>query len=194
MTKEQRVNPDPLYPKNRGYQFKGYYLDDASVPTFVYQSGDIEIEDRSRPGEGKNAGRVLIRELRFASPKEQTIWFRALTGKIETEAKMQFKTPDLQLDDPAAFHGAASAGRCRSYRSFCSDSKSPKAPPGSLLRMNFFNNIWRPVLSMLAVWRSARLSSACRPQPRRKSASVGARKSANENTTRSSTFRSRKTL
>ena len=99
MTKEQPVNPDPLYPKNRGYQFKGYYLDDASIPTFMYRSGSIEIEDRSTPGSGGDKGR-LLRNLTFNSPSVQTIWFRALTGKIETESKQRFKTRELRLSIP----------------------------------------------------------------------------------------------
>ena len=76
------VIPDPLYPRNRGYQFKGYFLDNDSVPTFMYRSGDVAIEDRSdaaKPGERP----VLKRTLAFTSPTAQTIWFRALTGKIE---------------------------------------------------------------------------------------------------------------
>lgn len=99
MTKEAPVNPDPLYPKNRGYQFKGYHLDDASIPTFLYLSGTIEIEDRSAPAaQGKNGG--LLRQLTFNSPKAQTVWFRALTGKIEAESKQQFKTAELRLNIP----------------------------------------------------------------------------------------------
>jgi mono/diheme cytochrome c family protein len=99
MTKDQPVNPDPLYPKNRGYQFKGYYMDDASVPTFMYRSGDIGIEDRSAPGAEK--GR-LVRTLTLDSPKAQTVWFRALTGKVEAESKQRFKTPELRLSLPPA--------------------------------------------------------------------------------------------
>ena len=99
MTKEAPANPDPLYPKNRGYQFKGYFMDDASVPTFMYLSGDIAIEDRST---AQTAGKKLrlVRTLTFDSPKEQTVWFRALTGKVETESKVQFKTPELKLSIP----------------------------------------------------------------------------------------------
>ncbi len=99
MTKEERANPDPLYPKNRGYQFKGYYLDDSSIPTFMYRSGAIAIEDRSTAGAGKDAGR-LMRDLSFDAPTGQTLWFRALTGKIEGESKRQFKTPELRLSIP----------------------------------------------------------------------------------------------
>jgi mono/diheme cytochrome c family protein len=96
MTKEQPVNPDPLYPKNRGYRFKGYYLDDASIPTFMYSSGTIDIEDRSTAGRTGDKLR-LMRTLSFDSPQAQTIWFRALTGKIEAESKQSFKTPELRL-------------------------------------------------------------------------------------------------
>lgn len=96
MTKEAPVNPDPLYPKNRGYQFKGYYMDEASIPTFMYRSGDIEIEDRSSAESGSGKGR-LLRGLTFNTPKAQTIWFRALTGKVEAESKQQFKNSELRL-------------------------------------------------------------------------------------------------
>ncbi len=100
MTKEVRVNPDPLYPKNRGYQFKGYDLDDASIPTFKYRSGDLEIEDRST---ADTTGKKLVRQLTFHSPKERTIWFRALTGKVVAEsAKGQFKSGELLLSFPPA--------------------------------------------------------------------------------------------
>lgn len=99
MTKEQPVNPDPLYPKNRGYQFKGYEMDDDSIPTFLYRSGDIDIEDRSTVR--KVSDNIhLIRNLTFKSPRDQTIWFRALTGKVETESKDQFKIPELRLKIP----------------------------------------------------------------------------------------------
>ncbi len=99
MTKDNPVNPDPLYPKNRGYQFKGYYLDDASIPTFMYRCGEIEIEDRSTAATPSEKGR-LVRTLSFNAPKAQTIWFRALTGKVESEAKQRFKNSELQLSIP----------------------------------------------------------------------------------------------
>lgn len=100
MTKEAPANPDPLYPKNRGYQFKGYFMDDASVPTFTYLSGDIEIEDRSG-AQSSDKKLVLVRKLSFDSPKTQTLWFRALTGMVETESKVRFKTSELRLSIPA---------------------------------------------------------------------------------------------
>lgn len=98
-TKEMPVDPDPLYPRNRGYRFKGYFLDDASIPTFLYRSGTIEIEDRSAPAvAGKNDR--LLRRLRFDSPTDQTLWFRALTGDVQAESKQRFRTPELRLSIP----------------------------------------------------------------------------------------------
>jgi mono/diheme cytochrome c family protein len=99
MTKEAPANPDPLYPKNRGYQFKGYFMDDASVPTFMYRSGDVAIEDRSA-AEVKDKTLRLVRTLTFDSPQEQTLWFRALTGRVEGDSKQQFETPELRLVVP----------------------------------------------------------------------------------------------
>lgn len=99
MSKSTPTNPDPLYPKNRGYQFRGYYLDEASIPTFMYRSGEVEIEDRS-VADMSGDKPLLRRTFQFVSPTECTTWFRALTGKVETESKQQFKVPELRLSIP----------------------------------------------------------------------------------------------
>ena len=100
MTKEVPANPDPLYPKNLGYQFKGYHTDDASVPTFMYKCGDMEIEDRSAVQLVDEKPR-LVRTFAFDSPKERTVWFRVLTGKVEAESKTRFKTGEVRVTVPA---------------------------------------------------------------------------------------------
>ena len=99
MTKDAPTNPDPLYPKNRGYQFKGYEMDEASIPTFFYLSGETAIHDRSSAEiVGKNAR--LVRTLTFDSPTPRTLWFRALMGKVEAESDTQFQTKELRLRIP----------------------------------------------------------------------------------------------
>lgn len=98
MTKEAPVNPDPLYPKNRGYQFRGYQTDDSSIPTFFYRSGKIEIADRTEPT--NNGKKALVRTLTFESPENKTLWFRALTGKIVTESQQQYRISGLRLEIP----------------------------------------------------------------------------------------------
>lgn len=100
MTKEARTNPNPLYPKNVGYQFRGYFLGESSIPTFQYRSGTLEIEDRS-VAVGSDEQRQLKRVLQFDSPSPQTVWFRALTGDIRQESERVFRSGRLRLTIPA---------------------------------------------------------------------------------------------
>lgn len=99
MTKDQPTNPNPLYPKNVGYQFRGYFLDELFIPTFQYRSGNLEIEDRSSAN-GKDGSRVLQRVLEFDSPTPQTIWFRALVGEIKQESDQVFRMDRLRITVP----------------------------------------------------------------------------------------------
>ncbi len=99
MTKEARTNPNPLYPKNVGYQFRGYFLGELSIPTFMYRSGTIEIEDRS-VATGTGEQQRLTRVLQLESPMPQTIWFRALTGDIRQESEQVFRSGRLRLTIP----------------------------------------------------------------------------------------------
>ena len=99
MTKEARTNPDPLYPKNHGYQFRGYFLGESSIPTFMYLSGTIEIEDHTAAA-GSDEQQRLIRVLQFDSPTQQTVWFRALTGEITAESDQIFRVGRLRLTVP----------------------------------------------------------------------------------------------
>ncbi|MEM1450762.1 MAG: c-type cytochrome, partial [Planctomycetota bacterium] len=40
-TEEEPVNPDPMYPRQYGYRFRGYRLDEGGVPTLRYTLGDV---------------------------------------------------------------------------------------------------------------------------------------------------------
>lgn len=94
--KEQPINRDPLYPRNHGYAFEGYALDESFIPTFTYRCGEITIKDKSIPA--TEAGpRRLRRELTFSATTPGTLYFRALTGSIESESALVFKTPGLRL-------------------------------------------------------------------------------------------------
>lgn len=99
MTKEARANPNPLYPKNVGYQFRGYFLGERSIPTFMYRIGTLEIEDRSVAA-GTEEKRQLKRTLQFDAPKKQSVWFRALTGDISQESDQVFRSGRLRLTIP----------------------------------------------------------------------------------------------
>ncbi len=101
MTKEAKTNPNPLYPKNVGYQFGGYFLDEASIPTFMYRCGTIEIQDRSAVI-GTSEQLQLKRVLQFNSPTPQTVWLRVLTGEISSEAERVYRSGRLRLTIPVA--------------------------------------------------------------------------------------------
>ena len=96
MNKENPVNPDPLYPKNLGYQFLGYSLDEDFVPTFSYRIGDVTIEDKST-SVIKEGQAMLNRMLSISSDEPRTVHFRALVGKVEKVSETSYKTPDLSL-------------------------------------------------------------------------------------------------
>lgn len=94
-TKEAPVNPDPTYPSQHGYAFKGYSIGENGVPTFRYHCGDVAIEDASV---AESKGGKLTRSLKFNSNKSITLYFRALAGKIEAVSEGSFKIPKLQLN------------------------------------------------------------------------------------------------
>lgn len=99
MTKDARTNPDPLYPKNHGYQFLGYHFDQASIPTFEYRSGTVRIEDRCEVGRNDSQP-ILKRQFRFESPTAQSVWFRPLVGTIQQESETVYRSGQMRLVIP----------------------------------------------------------------------------------------------
>ena len=107
MDKDNPVNPNPLYPRNLGYQFKGYQLDEEGVPTFMYRTGDVAVEDRVN-GVAANRLNRLERRLRFDAPKAETVYLRALTGKVRSLTPTQFATGAVKMwvpEDTALLRG-----------------------------------------------------------------------------------------
>jgi len=107
MDKDNPVNPNPLYPRNLGYQFKGYQLDEEGVPTFMYRTGDVAVEDRVNEVAANRLNR-LERRLRFDAPKAETVYLRALTGKVRPLTPTQFATGAVKMwvpEDTALLRG-----------------------------------------------------------------------------------------
>jgi len=99
MTKEAPANPNPLYPKNLGYQFRGYYFGASNNPTFMYSSAEIQIEDRSKViDEGHRL--MLQRTIAFQSSSDQSRWFRAMTGDITESAPNVYTGKNITLTVP----------------------------------------------------------------------------------------------
>ncbi|QTN33965.1 c-type cytochrome [Akkermansiaceae bacterium] len=107
-SKENPVNPDPLYPRQHGYAFKGYSIGENGIPTFRYKSGEVSIEDASHTL-SIDSKTVLRRNLTFTTKKATSIHFRALTGNIETRAGNIFKNEDISLTFLQSKEGASIA-------------------------------------------------------------------------------------
>lgn len=99
MTKESRRNPDPLYARKAGYQFRGYVLDEQMVPTFLYRSGGVEVEDLS-VAILEDSAVSLRRTMLLQTPEAETLWFRALTGEIQRESERVYRVGRLRLTVP----------------------------------------------------------------------------------------------
>ncbi len=64
------------------YNFRGFRLDKAGVPTFLYSVGGLQVEDRLEPGRNRNLRRRLkITTRTKAGPNRPTAWIRAHLGK-----------------------------------------------------------------------------------------------------------------
>ena len=88
-----------LFPQDQGYRFRGYHLDAARRPTFLYQYGDISVEDHFEDVPGKDGKPYFKRTFRFEAPSAQEPFcFRAASGKkITVRSDRDFGIDALQL-------------------------------------------------------------------------------------------------
>jgi mono/diheme cytochrome c family protein len=101
----EEVNPDPLYPRNHAFRFRGYSLGRDGVPTLAYASGAVEVAERSEPlpreaGRGDGAAATLRRTLTLSTPEPETLWLRVLTGDPEPVRECVFRVPGLLVSLP----------------------------------------------------------------------------------------------
>ena len=87
------------FPQDHGYQFRGYHLDAARRPTFLFHYGEIAVEDFFEDVRDKDGKAYFKRTLRFDTPAEQTpFYFRAAAGKnISAQSERTFTSDKLQL-------------------------------------------------------------------------------------------------
>ncbi len=87
------------FPQDHGYQFRGYQLDAARRPTFLYHYGDIAVQDYFEDARDKQGKAYFKRTLRFETPTEQTpFYFRAAAGKgVTMQSDRSFNIAPLQL-------------------------------------------------------------------------------------------------
>ena len=87
------------FPQDHGYQFRGYHLDAARRPIFLYHYGEIAVEDFFEDLRDKDGKAYFKRTLRFDTPAAQTpFYFRAAAGKkISAQSERTFTADSLQL-------------------------------------------------------------------------------------------------
>lgn len=79
---KDKTEPWPVSAPDQGdIQFRGYRVDAAGIPTFLYQYGQFEIEDRLEPADNQSLKRQLKIKHQQSPGTKSTLWFRALTGK-----------------------------------------------------------------------------------------------------------------
>ena len=98
-TEEAPVNPDPTYPRQHGYRFSGYRMDEGGVPTLRYSVGDVMVEDRTAPV-GRGDGFVLGRTLSFETSAPAALTFRALAGEVEDLGEGRFRSGRVTIELP----------------------------------------------------------------------------------------------
>jgi len=87
------------FPQDHGYQFRGYHLDAARRPIFLYHYGEIAVEDFFEDVRDKDGKAYFKRTLCFDTPAAQTpFYFRAAAGKkISAQSERTFTADSLQL-------------------------------------------------------------------------------------------------
>ena len=116
--------PTPCIPRIAAISSRAIYMDDRSIPTFMYRCSAIEIEDRTAAQiTTKNGG--LVRKLVFNSPKNQTIWFSARSpARSKPNRSSSSRLPNCARDHPSRAYGATQSDcdRQETARNSCSNS------------------------------------------------------------------------
>ncbi len=87
------------FPQDQGYQFRGYHLDAKHRPTFIYQYGDISVEDFFEDAHDPSGRAFFKRTFTFQTTGEPLpFYFRAATGtKVTAQSGSNFAIDQLQL-------------------------------------------------------------------------------------------------
>jgi cytochrome c2 len=92
------------------YRFRGFRLDKAGVPTFLYSVGDLQIQDRLEPQRNRGLRRRLtITTAAAADPDRPTAWVRAHLGKtLKPRGRREYvNEAGLAVSIPGDLTGAA---------------------------------------------------------------------------------------
>jgi mono/diheme cytochrome c family protein len=95
-----KLNTEPLFVRQRGYRFKGYYFDKKKQPVLMYNFGDVSIEDMLSV-KGKQ---TLRRTILFKTEKPQSFFYRvASNADIKVQKEQSYiinKEFELIIESP----------------------------------------------------------------------------------------------
>ncbi|MCD8535849.1 MAG: hypothetical protein LR011_14110 [Verrucomicrobia bacterium] len=87
------------FPQDHGYQFRGYHLDSLRRPTFLYQYGDITVEDYFEDRLNHDGEAGFSRTIHFVSPGAALpFYFRVASGtSISVQSDSEFTCDQLRI-------------------------------------------------------------------------------------------------
>lgn len=100
-----------LFPHDHGYQYRGYTLDKAKRPTFLYHYGDIVVSDYFEDVLDENGKAYFKRKMTFETPAAQErFFFRVGSAKNIKEADKEWQLDRLNLRLPAKLNATVRDG------------------------------------------------------------------------------------
>ncbi len=90
---------DYLFPQDHGYQFRGYFLDKSKRPTFMYNYGNVKVEEFFEDVLDEEKVAFFRRTFRFDAPDAKgEFYFRAASGsKIAEQSESSFAVDRLTV-------------------------------------------------------------------------------------------------
>lgn len=93
---------DYLFPHDHGYQYRGYFLNSAKQPTFMYQYGAIEVEDFFDDVLDANGNAFFKRTMTLTAPEAQEpFYFRVASGETITKTDDGWQIGKLTMTIPS---------------------------------------------------------------------------------------------
>ncbi|MFP6906288.1 MAG: hypothetical protein VCG02_13800 [Verrucomicrobiota bacterium] len=89
---------DYLFPFDHGYQFRGYYHDALKRPTFMYQYGEVKVEDYFQDLLDEAGKAYFRRRFTFDAERPQALfYFRVASGKSIQQRENAFVVDQLTI-------------------------------------------------------------------------------------------------
>ena len=89
------------FPQDHGYQYRGYFLDKEKRPTFMYEYGEIAVQDFFHDYLDEDGKSYFKRTMSFEAPaKQERFYFRLASGKQISKLATGWKIDQLEIRLP----------------------------------------------------------------------------------------------